>query len=63
MELNLYISAPGEQGAVSESIESGSPITIHSKSWIRWILESADKLEFSAERLSENAKNINSAIC
>ena len=28
MELNLYISAPGEQGAVSESIESGSPITL-----------------------------------
>ena len=36
---------------------------IQSKSWIRWIPESADNLEFSAERLSENAKNINSAIC
>ena len=37
--------------------------TIHSKSWIRWSLESADNLEFSAERLSENAKTINSPIC
>ena len=38
-------------------------MVIHSKSWIRWIPESADNLEFSAERLSENAKNIDSAIC
>ena len=37
--------------------------SIHSKSWIRWIPESADNLEFSAERLSENAKNINTATC
>ena len=36
---------------------------IHSKNWIRWIPESADNLEFSAERLSENAKNIKFAIC
>ena len=36
---------------------------IHSKNWIRWILESADNLEFSAERFSENAKNVNSATC
>ena len=35
---------------------------IHSKSWLRWLPESADNLEFSAERLSENAKTINSAI-
>ena len=38
-------------------------VVIHSKNWIRWIPESADNLEFSAERLSENAKNINFAIC
>ena len=38
-------------------------VLIHSKNWIRWIPESADNLEFSAERLSENAKNINSATC
>ena len=31
---------------------------IHSKSWIRWIQKSADDFEFSAERLSENAKSI-----
>ena len=31
---------------------------IHSKSWIRWIQKSADDFEFSAERLSENAKCI-----
>ena len=36
---------------------------IHSKNWIRWIPESADNLEFSAERLSENATNMNFAIC
>ena len=32
--------------------------SIHSKSWIRWIQKSADDFEFSAERLSENAKSI-----
>ena len=31
---------------------------MHSKSWIRWIQKSADDFEFSAERLSENAKSI-----
>ena len=36
---------------------------IHSKKWIPWILESAENFEFSAERLSENAKTINSAMC
>ena len=35
---------------------------IHSKSWSRWSPDSTDNLEFSAERLSENAKTINSAI-
>ena len=30
----------------------------HSKSWIPWIPESSDNLEFSADRLSENAKTI-----
>ena len=30
--------------------------SIHYKSLIRWNPESADNLEFSAERLSENAK-------
>ena len=34
------------------------PSCIHSKSWIRWIQKSADDFEFSAERLSENAKSI-----
>ena len=38
-------------------------VNIHSKSWSHWSLDSADNLEFSAERLSENAKTINSAIC
>ena len=33
-------------------------IAIHSKSWIPWIPESADNIEFSAEGLSENAKTI-----
>ena len=32
---------------------------IHSKSWSSWSTNSADNLEFSAERLSENAKTIN----
>ena len=31
---------------------------IHSKSWSSWSLNSADNFEFSAERLSENAKTI-----
>ena len=31
---------------------------IHSNSWIRWMQKSADDFEFSAERLSENAKCI-----
>ena len=31
---------------------------IHPKRWISWILESADNCELSAEKLSENAKNI-----
>ena len=31
---------------------------IHSKSWISWMEKSADDFEFSAERLSENAKSI-----
>ena len=33
-------------------------LTIHSKSWISWMEKSADDFEFSAERLSENAKSI-----
>ena len=33
---------------------------IHSKSWSRWSPDSADNLEFSTKRLSENAKTINS---
>ena len=37
-------------------------IFIHSKSWISWIEKSADDFQFSAERLSENAKTSNSAI-
>ena len=32
--------------------------SIHSNSWIRWMQKSADDFEFSAERLSENAKCI-----
>ena len=32
--------------------------TIHSKSWSSWSTNSADNLEFSAERLFENAKTI-----
>ena len=39
------------------------PLPIHSKKWIPWIPESAENFEFSAERLSENAKTINSAMC
>ena len=37
-------------------------LTIHSKSWLRWLPESADNLKFSAERLSENAQTINSVV-
>ena len=33
-------------------------VHIHPKRWILWIPESADNLEFSAERLSENTKTI-----
>ena len=33
-------------------------VGIHSKSWFCWFVEFADKFEFSAERLSENAKTI-----
>ena len=36
---------------------------IYSKSWFRWFLETAEELEFSAERLSENAKTVNSSMC
>ena len=36
--------------------------SIHSKSWSRWSPDSADNLEFPAERLSENAKTINSVV-
>ena len=36
---------------------------IHPKSWFHWFPETADKFEFSAERLSENVKTINSAMC
>ena len=35
---------------------------IHSKSWLCWLPEYAENLEFSAERLSENAKAINSVV-
>ena len=37
--------------------------TIHSKSWFRWFPETAENFEFSAERLSENAKTVNSSMC
>ena len=37
---------------------SSSRPSIHPKSWILWIPESTDNFEFSAERLSENAKTI-----
>ena len=33
------------------------PPLIHSKSWFCWFPETADSFEFSAEILSENAKN------
>ena len=33
-------------------------VSIHSKSGIPWILESADNVAFSEERLSENEKTI-----
>ena len=36
---------------------------IHSKNWFRWFPETAEKLEFSAERLSENAKTVNFSMC
>ena len=36
---------------------------IHSKSWFRWFPETAEKLEFSAERSSENAKTVNFSMC
>ena len=31
---------------------------IHPKRWFSWLQNSADNFEFSAERLSENAKSI-----
>ena len=37
-------------------------LTIHPKSWFRWFQETADNFEFSAERLSENAKTIELGI-
>ena len=39
------------------------PAGIHSKNWFRWFPETAEKLEFSAERLSENAKTVNFSMC
>ena len=36
----------------------GAFYILHSKSWISWMEKSADDFEFSAERLSENAKSI-----
>ena len=36
------------------------PTGIHSKSWFP---ETAENLEFSAERLSVNAKTVNSSMC
>ena len=38
-------------------------IHIHSKNWFRWFPETAEKLEFSAERLSVNAKTVNFSMC
>ena len=37
--------------------------TIHSKSWFRWFPETTENFEFSAERLSENAKTVSSSMC
>ena len=36
--------------------------SIHSKKWIPWIPESAENFEFSAERLGENQKTVNSSM-
>ena len=36
---------------------------IHSKSWFRWFPETAEQFEFSADKLSEDAKTVNSSMC
>ena len=33
------------------------------KNWFCWFPETAENLEFSAERLSDNAKTVNSSMC
>ena len=48
---------------VDGSLRTNQMNYIHSKKWIPWIPDSAENFEFSAERLSENVKTINSAMC
>ena len=54
----VYGGLGGGTGVVFQLFHLGGIRGIHSKSWIRWIQKSADDFEFSAKRLSENAKSI-----
>ena len=50
-------------GDLDGNVTGGNGGNIHSKSWFHWFPETAENFEFSAERLSEKAKTVNSLVC